>query len=503
MFLTTSLRVQQRFLFFFLVSGLFLRILGLFYFPPGMEGDEVVVVYWGRKWITEGQWLLISHGELPAWETPAAYFFGALDLMGIPPRIGAVTISFVEIFFCYLWVRRRGDPTLGLLAASFLSLMPWHFYFSYVLGPCVAGLWTSLYLLDVRNPLGRILITLGGLFYYVSFRVTLFWGGLVHLWRRRWALLVVDILGGLFALAILWLVGGAEQLREFFTKGSYLVVQRGPLEWLHHYLNSLFLWWLPPLQVYWHRLTMYSMDDVGFGLANSLGFQSPLSWGTAIFFGWGLYLCFKKKEHQDLLGLFLLAVVLVGFSPSYVHFPFILPVVAFIAARGGQALLGKKNGFLVLITSLLVSLASVVYVMTSMKANDRWGTFSGKTEMLVAAIPPEATNQKFVWTAGEMYYSARLAADRADIPLVGFSRSHAVWLSVLQSQMRRSNMHWVFVQATGRLNHPRPEKEVLLREAHADYLKRLAFFETNSNVRNKKPIMLDGEEMGILYELVP
>ncbi|WP_415061555.1 hypothetical protein [Bdellovibrio sp.] len=492
-------RLNTRYLAIFLILGLLLRCVGLFLFPAGMEGDEAVVVYWGRKWIEEGRWLLISYGEIPAWETPSAYFFGALDLWGISPRVGAVFISFLEVGLCYLWVLRRSSRETALLAATFLALMPWHFFFSYVLGPCVAGLWTSLYLLDLKNPFGRMFVSFGGLAYYASFRVVLLWGGLVNLMRRRWWKLGADIAGAVTFFGALFLLG-EDHIKGFISKGSYLV-ERGWQEALHHYLNAVLLWWLPPLQTHWGKISEISMDDVGYGFANMLGPQSPLSYGTSLFFAWGLYICFKNRTDRDICGLFLLALVLVGFSPSYVHFPFILPVVAFVAAVGASQILKKnQRAVMAVYLSLLLSLGTLAYMLGGLKSRDRWRIFSGDSEK-VSQLVLAQTKAPFIWTSGIDYTKARLAADRAGIPITFFGINHVDWLNRMQMMERENKAKWVFIQAITMLERPRPEIKNLLLEAQKDYEKRLILFENNHFIKSKKEISYDGITLGVLYEL--
>lgn len=491
--------LSNRNLTLFLILGLFLRCVGLFLFPSGMEGDEAVVVYWGRKWIEEGRWILISFGEIPAWETPSAYFFGALDLWGISPRVGAVFISFFEIGLCYLWVLRRHSRHTALMAATFLSLMPWHFFFSYVLGPCVAGVWTCLYLLDLKNPLARIWVSVGGLAYYASFRVILLWGGLVQLVRRSWRGLAADVTGGLLFLGTLFLLG-EDHIKGFFSKGSYLF-ERGWGEALQHYLNAVLLWWLPPLQTHWGQISQVSMDDVGYGFANVLGFHSPLSYGTSLFFGWGLYVCFKNKTDRDVCGLFLFALLLVGFSPSYVHFPFILPVVAFIAARGATQFQQKhKRAVVVIYASLILSVGTLVYMLSGLKTRDRWRIFSGDSEM-VSQLVLAQTKTPFVWSSGVDYTKARLVADRQGLPVTFFGTSQVDWLSRVQMLIRENKSKWFFIQAITMVESPRPDVQVLLLEAQKDYEKRLLLFENNHFIKNKKVIVHEGVTLGVLYEL--
>lgn len=488
-----------RFLPFFLLLGLLLRCVGLIYFPPGMEADEAVVVYWGRKWIEEGRWVLISFGELPAWEAPAAYFFGALDLVGIPPRWGAVFISFLEVGLCYGWVLRRYEHKTALLAATFLALLPWHFFFSYVLGPCVAGLWTCLYLWDFKNPLARLFVAGAGLLYYASFRVILLWGGSLNLWRRRGARLAADIAGGLAVIGVLFFMGD-DQIKGFFSKGSYLL-ERGWWEVLHHYLNAFLLWWVPPLQSYWEGLSAYSMDDVGYGFANVLGFQSPLSLGTSLFFAWGLFKCFKSKVHLDICGLFIMALVLVGFSPSYVHFPFILPVVAFIAAVGATDFLqNNKRAILLIYLSLTISLTTLVFMLTGLKSRDQWRIFSGDSETISQLVRAEA-GRNFIWTVGVDFTKARLVADRMGVPLTFFGTDQRSWLNRVHGLLSETKANWVFIQASTRPAHPRPEVHKLLQEAQEEYQKRLFIFENNFPVKNRKVLEREGTTLGVLYEL--
>jgi hypothetical protein len=306
-------------------------------------------------------------------------------------------------------------------------------------------------------------------------------------------------MGGVAVLGLLYL-GGEDQQKGFFSKGSYLL-ERGWWEVLHHYLNSVLLWWLPPLQSYWARISEYSMDDVGYGFANVLGLSSPLSYGTSLFFGWGLYVCSKKKIHRDVCGLFVMALLLVGFSPSYVHFPFILPVVAFIAAIGASEFLEKnKRAFIILMISMALSLATLLYMLNGLKSRDRWRIFSGDSETVSRLVSQEA-GRNFVWTVGIDYTKVRLVADRAGIPLTFFGTNQLDWLNRVQILVRESSSRWVFIQATTMLEHPRPEIAGILKEAQSDYLKRLTLFENNVLVKNKKVLEHEGINLGVLYDL--
>lgn len=499
MFFLTDKVLFKRILPGFLFLGLFLRVVGLLYFPLGMEGDEAVVVYWGRKWIQEGQFLLVSFGELPAWETPAAYFFGGLDLLGVPPRWGAVALSFLEIGLCYGWTRRRGSARIALLSATFLALMPWHFFFSFVLGPCVAGLWTCLYLFEFKNALVRGMVTAGGLLYYASFRVLLFWRGLLSLCDRQWGRLGVDLVATCSVLGVLYFLE-EQQFLGFFVKGQYLL-ERGGWEAAHHYLNAVLLWWTPPLQAFWSGLSVFSMDDVGFVFANLLGIQSPLSYGISIFFAVGLFICIKQRRHRDLAYLFVLSIIFIGFSPSYVHFPFLLPAVAFLAAAGALWWLEeKKFGRIFLLFTLCLALATLVYMISGFKSRDSWRTLAGDSEN-AALILKKELGQPFVWTAGVNFLKARLVADRERLPLTFFGTNQIEWLNRVQMLERQSGLKWVFIQANPQEDHPRTEIRKLLEEGRADYLKRLTLFENNHYVKSKKSIVHEGITLGVLYEV--
>lgn len=487
------------FLYFFILVGLLLRIVGLFFFPPGMEGDEVAVIYWGRQWIQSGQFILISADEMSAWETPVAYFFGGLDLLGVSPRVGAVALSFVEIGMCYLWAKRRGGELVGLTAAAFLAMIPWHFFFSYVLGPCVAGLWTSLYLLDVKNLLGRAAINVGGIFYYASFRVVLAWGGLKNLLRRNFRDFVVDVASGILAVGILFLMG-IEHLKGFFDKGSYLVDKRGLIEWLHHYLNALVLWWTPPLQVFWKGLSQYSMDDVGFGFANILGFQTPLSVGISVFFAWGLYVCFKSKN-RDLVYLFALAILLVGFSPSFVHFPFILPVVAFIAAMGAMQYVERSGSWRWVRVALFIGFVAQVVMILNFHRNDRWQTFTGLSEKIPGVVKQQTGSEKFIWISGYDYYKDRLVADRHKLELYAFETQLYPWLDKIRQSLKDENTRWIFIHTRVADEHPRPEVLKLIQDLRVDLENRSRYIELNLQIASKKDVVVDGQKIGILYEV--
>lgn len=498
---TSKPRSTFHFLYFFLVAGVLLRIVGLYFFPSGFEGDEASVVYWGRYWVREGHWLLLTSEDLPAWETPVAYLFGALDLLGIHPRLGAVAMSLLELALCFLWTRRRAGADIALLATTFLALMPWHFFFSYVLGPCVAGVWTCLYLMDFKKPWARIATNIGGLFYYATFRIVLVWGGLKNIWHRRWRMLGLDLIAAALALVFLFLLG-EEQFQLFFKKGAYLVLERGWVEWLHHYLNAVLLWWLPPLQVFWQGIAQYSMDDVGFGFAHTLGWQTPLSLGTSFFFAWGLYLCWRQQQHRDLLGFFVVAVLLVGFSPSYVHFPFILPVVAFIAAVAAKKSLEMSSRLRpLLVLSLTLSLCSLLFVIFSFGRSDRWETFTNNIDQIPQVVAEKTSQEPFLWSVGFDYLKARIVADRAGLEVIGTPPTPEEWFRLMYQRISQTQIRWVFVQTTSRTEHPRPEMVVYLKQFYEAYQDNLRYFENNMNVKSKTEIRINDKEMGVLYEL--
>lgn len=492
-------RFHANILILFLLAGLLMRTIGLLYFPPGMEADEAVVIFWGRKWIEEGRFVLLAFGELPPWETLAAYFFGGLDLIGIPPRWGAVALSFLEVGLCYLWSKRRISKEVGLLAATILSLMPWHFFFSFVLGPCVAGLWTSLYLLDLRNPFARFFISVGGLLYYASFRVILLWAGLRALLRKRWGTLATDVFVAIGILLFL-LVYDVEQFKAFFSKGSYLV-DRGVKEALHHYLNSIVLWWAPPLQIFWERLSAYSMDDVGYGFANLLVWSSPLSYGISAFFAIGLHYCYKCKIHRDLVFLFILSILFLGFSPSYVHFPFILPVVAFISAIGLNFIVQKfKSGIYWAYGSFAMGLLTLIFIVSGFGERDRWRIFSGASEA-VPNLLSEYLNGNVIWTVGLDYSRARLVADRSKIPITFFGSDSNDWLMRMRLLKSQHKAQWVFIQGLTLTEHPRPELQKVFLDGKEEYLKRLKLFENNNFIKSKRTLSFEGYQLGVLYEL--
>lgn len=498
-FRTDSKLLRSNSLLFFLFFGLVLRVFGLFHFPNGLEGDEAVVVYWGRKWIQEGQWVLVASGELPPWETPAAYFFGALDLVGIPPRWGAVALSFVEVGLCYVWCKRRALKEIALLAAAFLSLMPWHFFFSFVLGPCVAGLWTSLYLMDFKGPLGRILVSVGGLLYYASFRLILIWGGLRALIKRNWQVLIVDILAGLVVLGAL-LIYDMAQFKAFFTKGSYLF-ERGFVEALHHYLNAFVLWWVPPLQIFWQSLSEYSMDDVGYGMASLLVWSSPLSYGISVFFAIGLFQSYSFKKYRDLALLFCIAIPLLGFSPGYVHFPFILPVVAFISAMGANFIAQKfARGIYWIYGALLIGVLTIMFMIGGFHHRDSLRIFSGDSEKIQQMLLEYPVDQ-VLWTVGLDYPKARLAAHRSGIPMTVFGTDSNDWLMRMHLLQTQYGTKWVFIQGLVLKDHPRPEVKKIIQDGQNEYFQRLKLFENNNFIKSKKTLTSEGIQLGVLYEL--
>ncbi|MFZ5366030.1 MAG: glycosyltransferase family 39 protein [Patescibacteria group bacterium] len=128
-------------LFLIVLLGAFLRLYKLDKFPPSLFGDEVDVGYQaysilktGRDY--SGNFLPLSFQSLADWRTPLflygtvpfVWFFGLTEL-GVrfqPALFGILTIP---IF--YLLVRKLFEnEILGLLAALFLAISPWHLQYS-------------------------------------------------------------------------------------------------------------------------------------------------------------------------------------------------------------------------------------------------------------------------------------------------------------------------------------------------------------------------------------
>jgi len=324
---------------FLIFSLVLLKVTVLIGLGYSLEGDEVVVLFWGRQWILNQDWYFLSSQDVATWETLSAYLFGGISLLKINPRWMSFFLSLLELFFLYKWASHVHSRSMGILVVIICSTLPYHIFFSLSLGPLNAGFLTSLYLyLETfpSNPIKRFFVTILGLWYYTSFRLILLWVGIKRLASGHFKSLWPEVFGTSFFLGFLFIFF-TNDFALFFHKGAYLT-ERGIEYFSSMYFQSLLIWFIPFFQYFFAFLSQFQFDDLGRAFLQFQSVDTPLTFPLSILFANGIWHSLRRRIYLPYLFLLLLGWLVVGWTATLVHFVFLTPVIAFFIGIGFDSL---------------------------------------------------------------------------------------------------------------------------------------------------------------------
>lgn len=352
-------RTEERLAILLILTGLALRAWLFVARGEAYEVDQAMILYWGRDHWRNGT-LAVFGPEFTRWEMLASYLYGGLDLLGVDPRAGVLALSTLEIALtgavaCRLWSRGA-----GLVAMAFLAVLPWHVFYSSIVGTCVAvGIWPLVLLLGNAGGAGDGRLTGGrlagdvalralGLWHYSAFRVYL---AAEFLWAaaRRRARPAALAVGGFAVFLAATLALEPESWRQAFFRGEYVFGTPDYRWWEAVPRGLLFL--LTPMKYLAREI---SDMEVGTALVDLLGpFALPLGGPGTLLAGLGVRALLSRdgavtgpsREAERFLLFFgAFALVTVSFAASFTHLLFLVPVLVLAMARGCAALGPRWRG---------------------------------------------------------------------------------------------------------------------------------------------------------------
>ncbi|MCS6837205.1 MAG: hypothetical protein NZ480_00010, partial [Bdellovibrionaceae bacterium] len=320
------------------------------------DGDEVIVLYWGKQWLSEGKFLLLTDQNLPTWETPAAYLFGFIDSFSISPRWLAFFFSGLELL-CFYWLARSLFDGLWARRAFLILLsMPYHFFMTTALGPMNTGwLWVFYLFVEVRGwVFWRSFTLLSGMLYYAVFRVVTFWK-IIFVERFRFRKIWPE-LASLVLLGVLLTTFGSWS--QFLHKGSYFW-ERGIYYWVTQYVQSVLIWFVP----FWGEIPFFSIrhfNDLGLAFLQ-LNKDTPLSFVWSVVFAWQLRGLFNRPQIKKYFWLLLFGIFLMGWSATLTHFVAFSCIFALLVTASLQAIPKAKVIFYLGLSWALLSNGFIIY----------------------------------------------------------------------------------------------------------------------------------------------
>jgi hypothetical protein len=481
-------------------------VLGL---GQSIEGDEAVVLYWGRQWWLKNEWHLITQTDVPTWESFTAYLFGGFDLASINPRWISLTLSLFEVGFLFLWVQTVHSRKLAILSSLSMLSFPYHAFLGLSLGPLNAGFLTALYLwLDSlpNSPVRRFIVTLVGLGYYAAFRVLLLWKGIKHLVKKEVKPLLPEILGTLVFLAGLFFFL-YEEFFYFFNKGAYLV-ERGPQYFLFMYFQSFMVWFVPFFNSIFSFLKIYQFDDLGRAFMQHQTFDTPFGLPLSLLFLLGVWSVRHQPRYYSYLGLLLLSYLLMGWTATLVHFAFLVPIFAFFVAFGFLEL-----ERLLSIRQLFYTRVSVaLWVLISM-GNFTFQFYFPKPENLlqefVAHPVYEVKNQKLnlnevLFVAADQPIFLRYYADKEKLNWSFFYENPHTWILETRGRIQNGKTRYLVVIEPFDSKSENPEIKKMFENSIRLNEQYRALLRANFVIKSERSLFLKNHlKVATLYEIDP
>ena len=482
------------------------RLLIVILIGNSFEGDEVVVLYWGRYWLTHDEWHLLSTADVASWETLSAYFYGGIDLLGINPRWAALALGFFEILIVYKWVTQVYNRDLAFWVALVMLALPYHLFFSLALGPLNAGVWTALYLWAEAHQSSRVFrffVTVAGLMHYASFRLIYLWSVIKSIFDKKYFRIIPETMGLVTLLALL-AIFFKDQLSYFFDKGRYLV-DRGLVYFIWMYLQSLLIWLVPFFGDLFGVIQKYQFDDLGRAFQQMRGGDTPLSFPFSVAFAMGLWTSYQDRHFKAYLSLLLLAFLTVGWTATLVHFVFLIPVFALFIGYGLMKIKGlyPRGGLIVLVSFFaIVTLSNLAFLYRIKNPEPHYlmQDFIQETRVRVNRLVPDPSEVLYVASTQTLFL--RYFAQKNNLDWTFFYENSDLWIIETRAKIQNENIRYMVVLEPHDSQSVNPEIMSFYKESLIRYQDNLKLIESNFLIKAKTDIVLANQlKVATLYEV--
>lgn len=354
--------------------GLALRAWLLLARGTDYEVDQAVILYWGRKAI-QSKDLLIFAPEFTRWEMLTSYYYGAFDLLNVNPQWGAYLLSAVEIAMLGAFTRKILGRAQGLIAMALLSVLPWHLYYSSIVGTCVGvGLWPFALLLlsdSKKATITGVVLRALALWHYSAFRCYLAAEALWGLLHKNFKRVAAPVAGFALFLGALLLVQPESWSIAFF-RGGYAFNVPG-FDYVRTYARAIVFFVTPALENHVQAFKEISDMEIGRALSHFMGpWGFPLTLIGTLLFVVGFVQTLRKKTPLRFLAFYLVvSVLLAGFAPSLTHYLFLAPVAILFVVAGLTALPKKSQAVVFVATALNMAILSAQLVPQVAKPQPR------------------------------------------------------------------------------------------------------------------------------------
>lgn len=433
----------------FAVIGLALRVWLLLARGENYEIDQSVILYWGREFLQKKS-LAVFGPEFTNWELLASYYYGAWDLLGLNPQWGALLLSIVEIALAARVAGLVGGVTVGWATLAVLAVLPWHVFYSSIVGTCVAvGIWPAFLFLRGR---GAGVIAIGarvlGLWHYSAFRCFVVFEVLWAVARRQWRALIGPAVAG-FAFVALTLLTQPELWRRLLFRGEYVFDVPG-FHGMLNYVRAVFFFVSPLWENRIDAARAVSDMEIGSALVAFLGTTGwSLTFLGTGFFVFGLARFWRKRDElaRWILGYFIFSVIAVGFAPSLTHYLFLVPVAALFMGVGIEALVRERRWgmgvFVFALTLMVWESARMIQFVSVPQPRDYFSARIAKYAQILHDVAPEAPSYSKMLLSPQGYVEARYWAARTD-------SFHAIFPSDPDTLERQLNVlpvrvHWILI----------------------------------------------------------
>ena len=337
---------------YWIVTGAVVVIFMLSYlafFPAALNGDEANILFWGKFFLSQKEWHAYAIDQ-SRWEVLPGYLYGFFELIGLPTiRPVPFVVNLLELYVTYLLFKKTTSKMIAICAVLFLATMPWHLYYSCIVGTCSVIsclVMLSFYYRDRLIP--GILLQATGLLTYTVFRIFWFWN-LIACFKKLRELGKNRLLIFLFSAALfVFLVAISKSpLLHILTRGTYNFTQ-STLEPMANYLASTIF----PLTGFPRGYALrdypaFNVDaiHVGLNLCSSnlpvVGFlMTPLILV-------GIPSLYRRSNGREFVFFTIAIWMVLGFmGPSLTRFLFITPFLALMAAYGFLQIRQKLPGIL-------------------------------------------------------------------------------------------------------------------------------------------------------------
>jgi len=344
----------------FIIAGVISRFLYLDSHPYGLDIDEAAILYWAEQSFRGRQFFLYAP-EFTRWEMlPGFLHAGVAWMSGDTFRLSPALLGCLEILVLWMFADRILGRTAAWIAAAFLAMSPWHFYYSRIVGTCVGVSLLFLIALLLRDSLNgwAVIRHVGGLFYYTTYRLVILRLIGQYLSQRKWKGVALAVMAVLAAMLL-------ARVSPFLERGAYNF-QRPNLHFLKNYFYSLVSPFFPIAEEFSQTTREFMADYVHTGFCFALGGHPPLGWGFAIVslvaIGWALVrrAAVPKLLRDELLFVGGIWLILGFMGPSLSRFLILVPFLT-LPAAWLLDVLEKKSSKWVFATFLFGLLTSTAF----------------------------------------------------------------------------------------------------------------------------------------------